>query len=717
MNQPFISFAFGGLLLLIATGAVAGGARSLVRSLLPRWDTAPRMLATTVVALATMVGVCQVVGALGWFSKLPILVALVGAGAGLWRASRLPARRVASTADEPAEATSAAGAGVATPPIEHLPALSGAFAIVGIIAVSAEWGQRTWWTLTHGIHSIDSNWYHLPVAARWVQTGSITPLHYLETEPLTTFFPANGSIFHALGMLFLDTDLLSVFINLGWLALALLAAWCIGRPFGASRLATGAAAIALATPSLVATQPGGGYSDTAGIALVLAAVGILVNAREADRHTTRATLIIAAAATGLAMGTKFQFLVPTAALTLGAIYVAPQGRRVRHALLWCTTLALTGGFWYLRNWILVGNPLPASTIHLGPIHLRKVPLKSEFTTFADHMTSRAAWEDWFLKGFDRGIGGLWWLLLGGLVAIVVVGLVRGGRHTQMVCFVGGATLGGFVVTPALMGYGTRLVWFGVALRYLAPGIVLCAVAAAVVAGERPPAWRWITMGMLASYLLALQMEASDWEEPLEMLLDQPFWQPVSLTWIAIATALVAATIAASRMLRSAGPARLTMVVIAALALLGVAMVPVRRTFLRHRYERPYGALGLVDHGWSLRLRNERIGFFDLPLQYPMYGPDQSNHVQLLGERQPGGGWTPIASCDQWRTAINDASLTYVALLRTIDEGVAEPQRIWTETDPAAELVQDTRSARVFRIHGPMDPGGCETAESPGRPAG
>ena len=53
------------------------------------------------------------------------------------------------------------------------------------------------------MHSVDSLWYHLPFAARWVQTGSITALHYTEDEALTTFFPSNGSIFHALGMLYL----------------------------------------------------------------------------------------------------------------------------------------------------------------------------------------------------------------------------------------------------------------------------------------------------------------------------------------------------------------------------------------------------------------------------------------------------------------------------------------------------------------------------------
>ena len=71
-------------------------------------------------------------------------------------------------------------------------------------------------------------------------------------------------------------DLLSPLLNMGWLALALLAAWCMGSRFGLAPVTLTGVAVALGTPGLVATQPGGGYDDVVGLALLLLANGTIV---------------------------------------------------------------------------------------------------------------------------------------------------------------------------------------------------------------------------------------------------------------------------------------------------------------------------------------------------------------------------------------------------------------------------------------------------------
>jgi hypothetical protein len=65
-----------------------------------------------------------------------------------------------------------------------------------------------------------------------VQQGSIAHLHYLDSDPVTVFYPASSELLHAVGMVVMGSDVLSTVMNLGWLALALLAAWCLGRCFG-----------------------------------------------------------------------------------------------------------------------------------------------------------------------------------------------------------------------------------------------------------------------------------------------------------------------------------------------------------------------------------------------------------------------------------------------------------------------------------------------------
>ena len=47
-----------------------------------------------------------------------------------------------------------------------------------------------------------------------------------------------------------DRDLLSPFLNLGWFSGCLLAAWCIGRPYGVAPLSLAGVAVALDTGAL-----------------------------------------------------------------------------------------------------------------------------------------------------------------------------------------------------------------------------------------------------------------------------------------------------------------------------------------------------------------------------------------------------------------------------------------------------------------------------------
>ena len=62
----------------------------------------------------------------------------------------------------------------------------------------------------------DSTWYHGPFAAGFFQSGNTIDLHFIAPQFLAWFYPANGEIFHAVGMLAFGRDLLSPLLNLGW---------------------------------------------------------------------------------------------------------------------------------------------------------------------------------------------------------------------------------------------------------------------------------------------------------------------------------------------------------------------------------------------------------------------------------------------------------------------------------------------------------------------
>ncbi len=158
----------------------------------------------------------------------------------------------------------------------------------------------------------------MPFAARFVQDHSITPLHYFDAQAVTVFYPASSELIHSLGILLMGNDVLSPLINTLWLGLALLASWCIGRPFGVASITLTGSAILFATPGLVATQPGGAYDDVVGLAFFLSAVAMLLNSQVLSNRSQQTAWVVAVASLGLAIGTKWTFIGPAAALIVGA---------------------------------------------------------------------------------------------------------------------------------------------------------------------------------------------------------------------------------------------------------------------------------------------------------------------------------------------------------------------------------------------------------------
>ena len=93
-----------------------------------------------------------------------------------------------------------------------------------------------------------------------------------------------AEIFHAVGMLAFDRDMLSPLLNLGWFVGCLFACWCIGRPYGVAPWSLALGAIALSVPAL-ADQAGEARNDIVGIFFLLAAVAIALNAWRAPQRT------------------------------------------------------------------------------------------------------------------------------------------------------------------------------------------------------------------------------------------------------------------------------------------------------------------------------------------------------------------------------------------------------------------------------------------------
>ncbi len=672
------SYLAGWAAIITVVAALGWGAWWLRQALLPDWSGAPARLAEIVVALAVPIGLAQLLGSFGGFRRGPMFFGCVAVAVVIG----LTARRWALTAHAGEPRPSSPSSILASPREEVVVAALAAAVVAG------QWATRVATAWGRGMTDGDSLWYHAPFAARFVQTGKLTGLSSTGLEglgqPLHTYLPLNSSLVHALVMLPFGNDFLSPVVNLGWAALALLAAWCIGRRAGAGALSVLGAVVVLALPTFVATQPGQASNDLATAALFFAAIALLLEGGLAPAPTG-----LAAVSAGLALGTKLTVATPIALLTVGIVVLALRARRPVTVLTWCGGLALSGGYWFVRNWVVGGNPLPYFELELGPISL-----ESEFGRHAsilDFVTDTSVWRRFFLPGLSEALGWTWPLLLVLALVGALVAILRGRRPLERLA--GGAVLAGvagYVAIPGTGDLGGGLFVF--TLRYLTPilltGFALLALSVEGVATR----WRralWLAM----SGLVVAQLTAGRYD-------GIPAWAgDETVVGVLVAVAVVVAVVAGERMRTRATAARLGGAMIVA-ALLAAGWI-----VQDHFFDRRYVAAGLPLDGANAVFRDvqdEKVAVFGTEQLYPMFGLDLSNRVSKVAGPDAS---TDAELCAGWREELAAGGYRYIVLGRQplTDRGPAEE---WVNAGGVVTQVFRDRDAVVYRVDGVLDPAGC-----------
>lgn len=735
-------------LALIAVALIPIGAAAFVwrKYLVPGWTGPVARLAEIILGASTVIVVSELLGSVHLFRVAAVVTVLAVVGAAGWYVGTRRLAGAATTAGtvgvppeaEPTGATPADGAtrpdgagGMSTNRWASL------VAVVAVSVLSADWFTRTIDALHHGMTSTDTLWYHMPFAARFVQQGSLTPLHYVDSEAVTVFFPATSELVHALGIVFMGNDQLSPLINLGWAAVVLLAAWCIGRPYGVAPVTLTGGAALLATPGLVATQPGGAYDDIVGLALLLSSAALLVTAANGAPANRMAGQAMAALAAGLAMGTKFTFVAPVAALTVGIWIVARRGRRWSETGIWLLLVAVTGGFWYLRNLIIVGNPLPSLHVKFGPISLPSPYVATPSSTVSHFLLNGSAWRHYLLPGLRLSFGPVWWALLGLSALGLILGAATGpGRVPRMLAWVGLVSGVAFLVTPQYLVVLGAPVFFVDNVRYGDPAVVLGLVLLPLVPLLRS---RWGSWGLLGGYggiVVLTQLDGTIWPTSI---LSQRFGFPISgidsllglLCGIAVLVIGIGLWLVRRVHIGSARRPRVVATAVLVAAVL-VAGFFVQQFYLNHRYADADNSV-LAK---TLKISNSRIAVAGLfaTLQYEYYGDTLTNYVQYLGQPRPDHGYGLIPTCQQWRAALNAGHYEYVVtttgLIHSRQDFTDKPTSytVWTGTDPATTLlsraVAQVRDVpyfigySLFRITGHLDPASCPPSAVPkAQPAG
>jgi hypothetical protein len=662
-----------GEVVLLVGFAWLGGA-SLRAWLLPRFEGAPAYLASAVIALALLIWSGELLGSFGAWDPVPYLVLVGAVGVGLWRFG--PRREGDGGPPRPSGQVGVRGTSLLT---------WVALLVAGVALVHFAWGAKP--QLSTGMTGFDSTWYHGPFAAGFFQSGNTIDLHFIAPQFLAWFYPANGEIFHATGMLAFGRDVLSPLLNIGWFAGCLLACWCIGRPYRVAPWSLALGAIALSVPAL-SDQAGEARNDIVGIFFLLAAIAIALEAwgrgrvdlvppvQEESAHYRvggqLGPVLCVGLAAGLAAGTKLNFLLPAAVLIVGLVAIAPRGGRWR-ALAAAGLAALAGGgYWYLRNLAHTGNPLPWVD-SLGPISL-PAPDQAlggrEAHSVGSYLFDGSVWSDWFLPGLHDGLWFLWPLLgaaaLGGLILAVLP--TRGSFRTP-----DAQKEPRVLALAGLVGLATALAWllaptsasgpkgiprgFESGLRYLAPALVLGLALLPAVP---------LLRSHLAPLTFVTQRVTND------------------KRWLVGAVA----------------------------ALVGLAALvgyPLQRHYLQDRYAAPsFTTPGLnAAFAWARDVSGARVATTSTR-QYPLFGTDLSNRVEFVGEEQPHGGFEAPKTCPAYRRLLNAGDYDYVVASRDrVEAGKPPfpPQAAWTEA-PGAEAILRKPPTVVFKLSGRLDPSAC-----------
>src|SRR5215207_4277510 len=403
-------YLLGALQLTLVVVPVALSAYWLRQKLLPTWEAPPARLVESIVGIAVVIWLSEILGTFGLFYAGTLIAASLLLCLLIWF---LPGGdAVGGTPPEEALATGRGGGS----PAAAGPAGQAPWSLLVMLLVIAgtvfSYAVTTKHALDRGVFNFDSLWYHLPFAADMVQTHSTVGMHHTDTVFTNWFYPQNSELLHAVGILLTGRDTLSLFLNLGWLAVAFLAAYCVGRPYGRGAVTVIAAAILLECHTLVVRDPGAAKNDLMAAALLLAAIAILVEtwtqaahpsvplpsqARKGNRRMDCWALATAGLAAGLAAGTRVTALAMAAALTVAVVVLAPAGRRWAAAGWWSLAAFAGGAFWYLRNLVVAGNPIPE--VHsLGPISLphpeRLQEGRPDFN-IVHYATDTAVWREYF----------------------------------------------------------------------------------------------------------------------------------------------------------------------------------------------------------------------------------------------------------------------------------------------------------------------------------
>ena len=193
------------------------------------------------------------------------------------------------------------------------------------------------------------------------------------------------------------------------------------------------------------------------------------------------------------------------------------GRHRRTALAWLVPLLVIGAFWYVRNLVHIGNPVPALHVAVGGLSLPRPHLEKidHFGYSVSHYLPQGrVLRTIFVPVLRRAFGVAWpATLLLAAAGLVLSALQARAPVRRLAGIAGLAAAVAYIVTPTSAGGppGTP-VFLEANLRYLWPalllGLVLLPTCEALSTRQRAP---WV-FASLAALLVATELSHGAWPD-------------------------------------------------------------------------------------------------------------------------------------------------------------------------------------------------------------
>jgi len=325
--------------------------------------------------------------------------------------------------------------------------------------------------------------YHLPFAADWLQHGAISLVTVPFGDQAGTYFPSNTELYFAWLMMPLRSEMLTSAAQFPFYAGSALLVYATARELGRSRTAAGiAACLGLLLPGFM-RQAAAAEVDVVFAALFLMSLFFLLRHLRTDELRDAA---LSGLAGGLLAGTKYIGAPFLLLLALPAAAAMIRRRRWKHAALYALAGVCGGGYWYLRNWAVAGNPVFPMAISVFGMELfpggytRETMLHSVFRS-----QGARQWLDAMLATTGAPLGALLCAAApAGLAAITL----RRSTNTWRALYAA-------ALPAAIIALFAFAVPYNLESRFTYAAWLLACVCAAHVLDARQPAIRWTALGV------------------------------------------------------------------------------------------------------------------------------------------------------------------------------------------------------------------------------